>query len=210
MAAPPLVLGSSSPRRQHLLAALGYRFSIAVAEVQEEASLPGVTPAQLTVHNALLKANAVAIDHPGHLIIGADTLVFLGDQALGKPADLADARRMLRALSGRTHTVISGVALVHAVDGSSPECFATSTQVTFHPLDDRKIDAYLSLIDPLDKAGAYAAQDHGTMVVASILGAWSNVVGLPVEDLAPRLVARGLSPSKPPQPAALASPPGLA
>ena len=121
-------------------------------------------------------------------MLGADTLVFLGGEILGKPADFADAERMLASLQGRTHQVVTGVSLIHW-RGRRERLFAVSTNVTFHPLTAKRIREYLSKVNPLDKAGAYAIQERGEMIVSKISGSHSNVVGLPLEQLRAELAA---------------------
>lgn len=132
--------------------------------------------------NAYRKARAVAKRFPDALVLGADTLVYLDRETklFGKPATQAEAFRMLEQLEGRTHAVITGVCLVHLREHRQ-RVFAEWTDVRFHPLTARQIRKYLALINPLDKAGAYAIQEHGELVVAEISGSYSNVVGLPVE-----------------------------
>jgi septum formation protein len=182
----PLILASASPRRLELLREVVPEFSVVTADEVEEAHDPQLTPAALTEHNARLKAIAVSRRHPGALVLGADTLVYLGGEPLGKPASLEAAAAMLRRLSGRTHTVCTGVCLA----GPGPEaleCFHDLTDVTFHPLTDATIAEYLAKVPVLDKAGAYAAQDHGDLLIQRMTGSRSNVVGLPLEALAPRL-----------------------
>jgi len=126
---------------------------------------------------ALAKARAVAADHPGATVVGADTVVVLDGEILGKPTDAADAADMLTRLSGRTHEVLTGVAVVPG------ECFATTTSVTFRTLTPAEVDGYVATGEPLDKAGAYGIQGLGGALVASISGSFDNVVGLPVEQL---------------------------
>lgn len=145
--------------------------------------------AALCEHNARLKAQAVAGDHPQAVVIGADTLVWIDDTALGKPSDLDEARRMLEMLSGRSHSVCTGVCL--CLPGGGIEVFHTITMVAFHELDDRSISEYLSLVHTLDKAGGYAIQEHGERIVREIAGSYSNVVGLPVDEVVERLMRLG-------------------
>src|SRR5476651_2405208 len=140
------------------------------------------SPYELCQLNAHRKARAVAKRIPDDLVLGADTLVFLDREILGKPRDLADARRMLARLQGRTHQVVTGVSLIH-LRAHRERIFAVSTDVTFHPLTAGQISGYLSKINPLDKAGAYAIQEHGNLIVSEISGSYSNVVGLPLEKL---------------------------
>lgn len=157
--------------------AAGLEFEILPSPAEElhDAAIP---PAELCEKNAELKAVAVAADHPGAVVIGADTLVFLDGEPLGKPRDLGAAREMLRRLGGRTHFVCTGVCIV-GPDGVA-RCFHDLTEVRFRPLDDHAIDAYFRVADPLDKAGAYGIQEHGELLVEEIRGAFDNVMGLPV------------------------------
>jgi len=184
---PALILASASPRRAELLKQLSLEFKIipsAAAEVFDEQWSP-LEVCQLNAHR---KARAVAKKHPDALVLGADTLVFLDEEIMGKPADLAEARRMLARLQGRTHQVVTGVSLIH-LRAHRERIFAVSTDVTFHPLTAEQIDIYLSKMNPLDKAGAYAIQEHGDTIVLEISGSFSNVVGLPVEQLREELSA---------------------
>ena len=134
--------------------------------------------------NACRKARAVAKKFPDAIVLGADTLVYLDRETklFGKPTSRKDAERMLQELQGRTHAVITGVCLLH-LRGHRQRVFAEWTDVKFHPLTTKQIQEYLALMDPLDKAGAYAIQEHGERIVAEISGSYSNVVGLPVEKL---------------------------
>ncbi len=187
---PILILASTSPRRFDLMNGAKLRFVVVPPEVEEfhDESVP---LAELTRHNASLKAEWVAALHPESWVIGADTLVSIDNEAMGKPADLTEARAMLNRLSGRTHVVGTAVCLIHAASGQKRE-FLEETRVTFKPLDDAGIRHYLTLINPLDKAGAYAAQEHGEVILAKVEGAWSNVVGLPVERLIEELKEIGV------------------
>jgi septum formation protein len=176
---PRLVLASASPRRGQLLADAGYEFEVvapAVAEVQTG----NLTLREVTSFNALRKGLAVARAHPGQVVLAADTLVALGGRLIGKPADRADAARLLRLLSGRTHLVASGVFIGHLHLGRSI-AFSVLSRVVFKKLSDRMIDEYLATIDPLDKAGGYAAQGTGRAIIARLIGSRSNVIGLPLE-----------------------------
>ena len=181
MKLPQLILASASPRRAELLRQLQAEFQIVpsdAAEIIDEQ----LSPLELCQLNAHRKARAVAKKIPNAMVLGADTLVFLDGEVMGKPRDLADARRMLARLQGRTHQVVTGVSLIH-LRGSRERLFAVGTDVTFRPLDESQINGYLSRMNPLDKAGAYAIQEHGDMIVSEIFGSYSNVVGLPVEQL---------------------------
>jgi septum formation protein len=187
MKLPPLILASASPRRAELLRQLQPEFEIVPSDATE-ISDGQFTPQELCQLNAHRKARAVAKKIPDALVLGADTLVFLDGEIMGKPRDLADARRMLARLQGRTHQVVTGVSLIH-LRGHRERLFAVSTDVTFRPLDEKQISDYLSKINPLDKAGAYAIQEHGDLIVSEVSGSFSNVVGLPVERLDEELAA---------------------
>ncbi len=178
----PLVLASASPRRTSLLNEAGLAHRVVPADGVEEAHDASLSPAELTEANARLKAAAVSRMHPEALVIGADTLVYLDDEPLGKPADLEEARVMLGRLSGRAHVVCTGVCLAGG-GGGEIRTFHVLTQVVFKPLTQEGIAAYLSLVNPLDKAGSYGAQEQGEMIIERIDGSWSNVVGLPMEKL---------------------------
>ena len=189
-AAPELILASASPRRRELLAGMGMRFSVVVPEVTEhEAS--DADPRHMVRHNAALKAEWVAGRHPGALELGADTVVFVDGVVLNKPRDLAEARTMLRRLSGRTHTVCTGVALRRRRDGLALDAAAEST-VTFKTLDNGIIDRYFAQVNPLDKAGGSAIQEATDLIIAGWSGSYTNIVGLPVETTKQILTSSGL------------------
>jgi septum formation protein len=175
-----VILASASPRRRELLAAVGINFEV-VASPAEEIHDAAIPLDELCEKNAELKALAVAADHPDAAVIGADTLVWIEGEPLGKPKDLDEARAMLRKLSGRSHTVCTGVCVVFP--GGGVECFHELTAVRFLDLDDATIEAYFEKTNPLDKAGAYGIQDSGEMIVEGIEGAFDNVMGLPVARL---------------------------
>ena len=181
MKLPPFILASASPRRAELLRHLKVPFEIVPSDATEVYD-EQLSPYELCQLNAHRKARVIAKKNPDRLVLGADTLVFLGQEIFGKPRDLADAARMLARLAGRTHQVVTGVSLMH-LRGHQEKIFAVGTNVTFHPLNAEQIRDYLSRINPLDKAGAYAIQEHGDKIVADISGSYSNVVGLPVERL---------------------------
>lgn len=177
----PLVLASASPRRTELMQEAGYVFEVLVPEV-EEAHDEALTCEALTMENARLKAMTIAGQRPDAVVIAADTLVYLDDKPIGKPRDMEEAAAMLRRLSGRTHKVCTGVAIMS--DGGAEECtFPVISEVTFKPLSEEIIRDYHSRIQPLDKAGAYAVQDESAMIIAQVEGSWSNVKGLPMERL---------------------------
>jgi septum formation protein len=178
---PPLILASASPRRAELLQFLKLKFRIipsAATEVLDEQ----LSPFEVCQLNARRKARAVAKKNPDSLVLGADTLVFLDGEIMGKPASRADAERMLTRLQDRTHQVVTGISLIH-LRAHRERIFAVSTDVMFHPLDAGQIRDYLAKVNPLDKAGAYAIQEHGDLIISEISGSYSNVVGLPVERL---------------------------
>ena len=171
-----LVLASGSPRRRELLEEAGFVFEVVVSPAEElhDAAVP---LAELCERNAAAKALAVAAQRPDAVVVGADTLVWIDGEPLGKPRDMAEAREMLGKLAGRTHTVCSGVCVA---GGGRVECFHELTEVVFRELDEGMIQRYFERVNPLDKAGAYAVQEHGEMVVAEVRGDFSNVVGLPL------------------------------
>lgn len=187
-AAVKLILASASPRRRELLAAAGLSFEVVVSPAEEihDAAIP---LDRLCEQNAELKAEAVAKDHPDATVIGADTLVYLPGEPLGKPTSPEEAREMLRKLSGRPHTVCTGVCLIRP--GGGRELFHALTEVEFRELDGAAIEHYLSLVHTMDKAGGYALQEHGDLIVREIRGSYSNVVGLPVDEVVERLLGDG-------------------
>lgn len=174
----PVVLASASPRRRELLERAGVVFEV-VHSPAEEVHDAAMSPDVLCELNAALKAEAVARLRPDATVIGSDTLVFIDGIPLGKPADLPEAREMLRRLSGRTHQVCTGVCVIYP-DGNR-KVFHDLTEVTFLPLDDEAVENYLSLVNPLDKAGAYGIQESGERIIAGIHGNFDNVMGLPVD-----------------------------
>jgi septum formation protein len=176
----PIVLASASPRRRELLERAGLVFEI-MPSPAEELHDAAMEPELLCELNAALKAEAVADQRPDATVIGADTLVFIDGEPLGKPSDLEEARGMLRRLAGRTHRVCTGVCVIFP--GGVRKLFHGMTVVDFLPLDDVEIDAYFALVNPFDKAGAYGIQEHGEMIVSAIRGGFDNVMGLPVAML---------------------------
>lgn len=175
------ILASASPRRQFLLARLGRAFRVEVSAVPEIAEAH-LTPRENCLANAAAKARAVARRFPGALVIGADTEVALGQRVFGKPRDRAEAIEFLQRLSGRTHEVVTGVALVCAA-ARFRVSFAEITRVTFHELDRAHLEAYVDAVPTLDKAGAYAVQERGEALIEEIEGSLTNVVGLPLAAL---------------------------
>lgn len=188
-----LILASASPRRQELLVLLALPFEVIPSEVDEAALVRELgeqpLPAEMARRLAEVKAADVAARHPDALVLGADTIVVLGDAILGKPVSPDDARRMLAFLSGRTHQVITGIALRGPGVSVSD---AVSTDVTFRELTSREIDAYVATGEPMDKAGAYALQGRAAVLIEGIHGDYTNVVGLPIPRLAILLRRHGI------------------
>jgi len=184
---PPLILASSSPRRVELLRQLNLNFEVVTGDAAEIFD-DQLSPWELCQLNAHRKARPVAKRIPDALVLGADTLVFLNGEIMGKPATRAVARRMLTRLQGQTHQVVTGISLIH-LRAHRERTFAVGTDVTFRPLTARQIDDYLARVNPLDKAGAYAIQEHGDLIVSEISGSYSNVVGLPIERVGEELKA---------------------
>lgn len=189
---PPrrLILASASPRRRELLGELGVPFEIVTAAVTEWED-PAADPREMVAHNAALKADAVAALHPEAIVLGADTTVFIEGHALNKPADPAEARAMLRRLSGRTHTVFTGLAVRCVATGLRLDD-GESSEVTFKSLDEATIEAYLAEVPTLDKAGGYAIQQRPDLIIAERRGSLSNIIGLPLDTTKQILTAAGL------------------
>lgn len=181
-----LILASGSPRRRELLSEMGFSYRIEVADCEELSRSDTLSCSQIAMANALSKAKAVSEKNMDPLVLGADTVVVCGGRLFGKPATEHEAVEMLRSLSGRVHEVITGVALCCGTDGIQ-EVFSVTTLVTFKSLSDELILSYMQQVPVMDKAGAYAIQDHGEMIVEKIDGSLSNVIGLPVEELTFRL-----------------------
>jgi len=175
-----LVLASASPRRRALLASLGLEFTILPSGVEE--TFEG-TPAEMVVVNARAKRDDVAgrLNQPA-LVIAADTLVFLREHVLGKPADAGEARAMLEKLSGETHQVLTGVAVIDTATGKRADGYE-STDVTFRELLGPEIERFISAVNPIDRAGAYTVDGPGTLLVSSYNGCYQNVLGLPMVRL---------------------------
>jgi septum formation protein len=184
---PPLILASISPRRAELLRQLGLEFRVIPSDASElhHGQLTAREAAQV---NAYRKARVVAKRFPDALVLGADTLVHLDTRLFGKPATLVEAYEMLERLQGRTHRVTTAVCLLH-LRSHRQKIFRETTAVTFRPLDAVNIRRYLNKVNPLDKAGAYAIQEEGDLIVEKISGSYTNVVGLPVERLREELAA---------------------
>ena len=175
-----VVLASGSPRRLHLLEEAGFQVEVDISGA-EEIEDHSMSPDNLALKNAQLKWRVIAARRPDDLILAADTVVWLGGRFYGKPSNLAEARKMLASLVGRTHEVVTGVVV-----GRLSGCveFAEHSMVTFHDLNAVSIERYLETSNPLDKAGGYAAQDEDGRLIAKIEGSRSNVIGLPMERLA--------------------------
>jgi septum formation protein len=189
---PRFVLASGSPRRRQLLSEAGYQFEVVTAPV-EEVSHDWLSIRELTTWNAARKAAAAFRLAADAIVLAADTLVAIEGNVLGKPADLEDAVHMLRRLSGRAHEVWTAVRIVDLASGKA-RSFHEMSRVHFRKLDERAIRNYLGKIDPLDKAGAYAAQGHASDIIDKIDGSYTNVVGLPMEKTTRALHSFGIKP----------------
>lgn len=198
---PEFILASQSPRRRDLLTAAGYAFRVVVPDI-DEIPQPGESPARFARRAACDKARAVAAGLPRsarpRVVVACDTVVALGPRIFGKPRSAAEAARMLRALSGRAHEVISGLALLRlppagsSAGGVQIRSRAVRTQVRFRRLTPAEIRRYISSGEPMDKAGAYAIQEGAADMVISIRGSYTNVVGLPLAELIGWLTRAGV------------------
>ena len=184
-----MILASQSPRRRELLADAGFELTIVPAQI-DESRLPGETPVELVGRLSAEKAESVRASLGAktrdELLVAADTIVWMGDEALGKPADAADAMAMLRELSGRTHHVSTGVCAMRLAPGGTLVAearFVETTDVTFWELTEDQVRAYVATDEPFDKAGGYGIQGAGRMLVRRVDGDYPNVVGLPVARL---------------------------
>lgn len=177
----PIILASASPRRRELLASIGLEFTIDPADI-DEASIHRPSPEEEAVALSESKAVHVANRHTQGIVIGADTIVIIGDEVLGKPAHPDQAKAMLHKLSGRTHQVITGVTVVNAATGRKQSAYE-STRVTFRSLTQAMIERYVATGEPMDKAGSYGIQGVGALLVSKIEGCYPNVVGLPLVTL---------------------------
>ncbi len=184
---PPLILASASPRRSELLRQLGMEFNVMPSSAPE-IEHDQLTSGEIAQINAYRKARAVAKKCPDALVLGADTLVSMERTMFGKPSDLEQAYRMLESLQGRSHEVVTAICLLQ-LRSHRQRLFSERTVVTFRPLDAVGIRRYLNQVNPLDKAGAYAIQEQGDLIVESISGSYTNVVGLPLERLRAELEA---------------------
>jgi septum formation protein len=186
----PFILASNSPRRRALLAEAGYEFEVIAPGVSEVAAAH-LSLRELTIANATRKRLAVSHVRPHRIVLAADTLVALEGEIIGKPRDLNHARVMLRRLSGQTHDVCTGVCIVGPQKKIS---FAEMSQVRFRKLNESAITNYFGVVNPIDKAGAYAAQGAGRSIIASVEGSFTNVIGLPMERTIEVLAQFGLCP----------------
>lgn len=184
-----LVLASASPRRSELLQRMGLSFTLCPAEV-EEVPTAAEGPRRMVLHNAALKSEALAGRFADSLVLGSDTTVALDGAVLNKPVDLAEARAMLKRLAGREHTVYTAVSL-RWESGKFSDDFVESSQVRFKALDDATISAYFERVNPLDKAGAYGIQEGRELIIEAVDGSVENVMGLPIQALASRLLEHG-------------------
>lgn len=184
-----IILASASPRRAKLLTERGIPYDVIPSSVNEESD-PDLSPEENARVIAIRKADAVAEKYPGRLTLAADTIVVLDDTVLGKPADAEDAKKMLRALSGREHTVMSGIALVCPRKGVRWS-HVEKSGVRFHHVPGADIDDYVAGGEPLDKAGAYAIQGGAGKWIESYSGSLSNIIGLPMEPLLQALETLG-------------------
>lgn len=188
---PPfdVILASASPRRRELLSLIFDDFRVIPSDFEESEVPAELPPVRHVEYSATMKARDVANKFPNSLVIGADTIVVVGDRILGKPADTSDAGHMLRSLSGVTHEVYTGLAIILGdLERTGVEC----TDVTFRKLSDEIISRYISSGEPMDKAGAYAIQGRGSVLIKSIRGCYFNVVGLPLYRLSAMLEEFGV------------------
>ncbi|MDH3457384.1 MAG: Maf family protein [Gemmatimonadota bacterium] len=183
-----IVLASASPRRRHLLEMLGIDHEVVPADVPEVQE-PGEVPAMMAVRLARVKAESVAKERPDAPVLAADTVVVIDDHVLGKPTDEGDARRMLQRLSGRSHVVITAVALV-LPEGNTLERYDV-TRVWFRPVSNETIAEYVATGEPLDKAGSYGVQGCGAVLVDRVEGDFFSVMGLPLRLVVELLDAAG-------------------
>ena len=196
MSSPTLILASASPRRQSLLRDAGFDITIHPADIDEESYPPNLTPPQIAEYLATAKAALISKQHPGDVTIGSDTVVYLGAQLLGKPTDSIHAREMLSTLSGSTHRVVSGVAVIRPATGFQRVVSVEST-VQMRRLTPDEIDRYVAGGQWQGKAGGYGIQDDDPFVT-NMAGSLTNIVGLPMEATIELLSAAGIFPTRPP------------
>ena len=187
-----LILASESPRRRELLGSLGIPFEIRSAKVKElEQADTACSVSLLPQKNACLKADAVASQYPGDVVLGADTAIVFEDRMIGKPRDLSEAREILSLLSGKTHHVITGIALVRKGENGFCREWSEISEVVFKPFGADEIEEYISKVHVLDKAGAYAIQEYGEMIISRYTGELNNIIGLPLTCLKEELRTLG-------------------
>ncbi|KAB2338715.1 septum formation inhibitor Maf [Cytobacillus depressus] len=184
-----LILASSSPRRKELLENLQLNFAVSSSDVDESFD-PELTPGEIVMELSSRKAKAVSKQYPDSFVIGADTVVVLGEAVLGKPKDKIEAFSMLQNLSGKKHSVFTGVSIISS---ETEKNFYVKTDVVFWELSDEEIDAYIDTGEPFDKAGAYGIQGFGSTLVKEINGDYFSVVGLPVSKTVRELRNAGLN-----------------
>jgi septum formation protein len=191
---PTLLLASNSPRRRELLSEAAVEFEIFVPKIAERFDVD-LTLRELTALNAIRKTMSAARLRPKNVVLGADTLVAIDDNVLGKPKDQTEAVAMLERLSGRAHEVCTAVFICHLARAKSAS-FEEISRVRFRRLNRDQIESYLARVNPFDKAGGYAAQGFGSDIIAKIDGSYTNVVGLPMEKTIPTLGEFGIIPKK--------------
>ena len=174
-----IVLASASPRRAQLLSEAGYTFTVLPANIDE---VTQDCPLDTVLENAKRKATVLSKQYPESLIIAADTIVCLNDKILEKPRYLKEAHSMLRQLSGQSHSVYTAVSLQHSAEAYS-ETFYEESKVNFKTLTEAMVKEYHNKVNPLDKAGSYNIDEHGELIIDSISGSYSNIMGLPMETL---------------------------
>lgn len=186
-----IILASASPRRRELLSLIIDDFRVLISEFDESSLPAGLAPEDHVVRAACSKARQISWQNRDSLVIGADTIVVVDDEILGKPVDETDAARMLRLLSGRSHEVYSGICIISE---EMERQAAERTEVVFRELSDETISKYVATGEPKDKAGAYGIQGKGAVLVKCISGCYSNVVGLPLYKLSVLLKDSGIEP----------------
>ena len=185
-----IILASASPRRREILEKTGLKFKVYESDYEENMEI-GLKPHKLAIYHSIGKAMAVALKFKDALIISADTIVVLKDRVFGKPRDKEDARKMLKTLSGKAHTVITGYTIMDAETGKKFSS-AVESKVRFKRLNEDEIETYIKSGEPLDKAGAYGVQGLGAVIVKRIEGDFFNVMGLPLNSVAESLKKFGI------------------
>ena len=190
---PRIILASASPRREEILGLLGVRFTVAPSDFDESVAVQW-PPEEHVLESSMGKTASIACRITDGIVIGADTIVVVDDNILGKPTDVEDARRMLRLLSGRSHYVYTGLCVMKRAGDETVRTMRdyVRTEVCFGELTDDIINAYVAILEPLDKAGAYGIQERGSVLVEGIVGDYFNVVGLPIYRLSRMLMELGI------------------